>query len=77
MRDPRSGIIPPVIIVGAGHAGVAVAAGLRARGWEGGVLLLDAEKETPYERPPLSKDLLKDGAPDESAVLRKEKFYED
>jgi 3-phenylpropionate/trans-cinnamate dioxygenase ferredoxin reductase subunit len=77
MRDPRSGIIPPVIIVGAGHSGVAVAAGLRSRGWEGGVLLLDAEKETPYERPPLSKELLKDGAPDESAVLRKEKFYED
>jgi 3-phenylpropionate/trans-cinnamate dioxygenase ferredoxin reductase subunit len=77
MRDPKSGITPPVIIVGAGHAGVAVAAGLRARGWEGGVLLLDAEKETPYERPPLSKELLKDGAPDESAVLRKEKFYED
>ena len=67
----------PVVIVGAGHSGVAVAAGLRARGWEGGILLLDAEKETPYERPPLSKELLKDGAPDESAVLRKEKFYQD
>jgi 3-phenylpropionate/trans-cinnamate dioxygenase ferredoxin reductase subunit len=67
----------PVVIVGAGHSGVAVAAGLRARGWEGGILLLEAEKGTPYERPPLSKELLKDGAPDESAVLRKEKFYRD
>jgi 3-phenylpropionate/trans-cinnamate dioxygenase ferredoxin reductase subunit len=67
----------PVVIVGAGHSGVAVAAGLRARGWEGGILLLEAEKGTPYERPPLSKELLKDGAPDESAVLRKEKFYQD
>ena len=67
----------PVVIVGAGHSGVAVAAGLRARGWEGGILLLDTENEAPYERPPLSKDLLKDGASDESAVLRKEKFYQD
>lgn len=76
-HEPMTGITAPVIIAGAGHSGVAVAAGLRARGWEGGILLLDAEKETPYERPPLSKELLKDGAPDESAVLRKEKFYED
>lgn len=76
-HEPMTGITAPVIIAGAGHSGVAVAAGLRARGWEGGILLLDAEKETPYERPPLSKELLKEGAPDESAVLRKEKFYED
>ena len=67
----------PVVIVGSGHSGVAVAAGLRTRGWEGNILLIDAENELPYERPPLSKEFLKDGAPDESAVLRKEKFYAD
>ncbi|MBD1541177.1 FAD-dependent oxidoreductase [Arthrobacter sp. IA7] len=67
----------PVVIIGAGHSGVAVATGLRSRGWEGGVLLIDAENGLPYERPPLSKELLKEGAPDESAVLRKEKFYAD
>lgn len=67
----------PIVIIGAGHSGVAVSAGLRTRGWDGGILLLEAEKETPYERPPLSKELLKAGAPDESAVLRKEKFYQD
>lgn len=67
----------PIVIIGAGHSGVAVAAGLRTRGWDGGILLLEAEKETPYERPPLSKELLKAGAPDESTVLRKEKFYQD
>lgn len=66
-----------IIIIGAGHSGVAVAAGLRTRGWDGGILLLEAEKETPYERPPLSKELLKAGAPDESTVLRKDKFYDD
>jgi 3-phenylpropionate/trans-cinnamate dioxygenase ferredoxin reductase subunit len=67
----------PVVIIGSGHSGVAVAAGLRTRGWEGGILLIEAEQELPYERPPLSKELLKDGTPDESAVLRKEKFYAD
>ena len=51
----------PVAIIGAGHSGVAVAAGLRTRGWPGRILLLDAEKETPYGRPPLSKELLKVG----------------
>lgn len=72
-----NGNAAPVVIVGAGHSGVAVAAGLRARGWEGGILLVDAENGLPYERPPLSKELLKDGAPDESAVLRKARFYAD
>ncbi|WAH97620.1 FAD-dependent oxidoreductase [Arthrobacter sp. MMS18-M83] len=67
----------PVVIIGAGHSGVAVAAGLRTRGWQGRILLLDVEKETPYERPPLSKELLKAGAPNESTPLRKEKFFQD
>lgn len=77
MARHSSAATAPVVIVGAGHSGVAVAAGLRSRGWEGGILLLEAETETPYERPPLSKELLKPDAPDESAVLRKEKFYQD
>jgi 3-phenylpropionate/trans-cinnamate dioxygenase ferredoxin reductase subunit len=79
MPDLQPGINneQPIVIIGAGHSGVAVAAGLRTRGWEGGILLLDGEKETPYERPPLSKELLKAGAPDESTMLRKEKFYQD
>ncbi|RAM35736.1 hypothetical protein DBZ45_19160 [Arthrobacter globiformis] len=76
-HETGNGTAAPVVIVGAGHSGVAVAAGLRSRGWEGGVMLIDAENEVPYERPPLSKELLKDGAPDESAVLRKERFYAD
>ncbi|GAA3315580.1 NAD(P)/FAD-dependent oxidoreductase [Arthrobacter ramosus] len=67
----------PVVIIGAGHSGVAVATGLRTKGWQGRILLLDAEKETPYERPPLSKELLKAGAPNESTPLRKEKFFQD
>lgn len=66
-----------VVVVGAGHAGVQVAAGLRQRGWQDQVILVDQEGQAPYERPPLSKDLLKPGAPDEPALLRKEQFYLD
>ena len=51
-------VVCDVLVVG---SGVAVEAGPRTRGWQGAILLLDAEKETPYGRPPLSKELLKVG----------------
>jgi 3-phenylpropionate/trans-cinnamate dioxygenase ferredoxin reductase subunit len=52
-----------VVIVGAGQAGHACARALRAEGFAGEVLLLGAEPEPPYERPPLSKEALLDEAP--------------
>ena len=48
-----------VVIVGAGHAGVQAAASLREQGFDGEVVLLSAEKDLPYQRPPLSKAFLK------------------
>ncbi|MDX1400707.1 MAG: FAD-dependent oxidoreductase, partial [Kiloniellales bacterium] len=48
----------PVLIVGAGHAGGKAAFWLRRLGYEGQIIIIGAEKELPYERPPLSKDLL-------------------
>lgn len=54
-----------------------MAAGLRQRGWQDRIILIDHEAQAPYERPPLSKDLLKPQAPNESALLRKEQFYVD
>lgn len=65
----------PIVIVGSGHGGVAVAAGLRSRGWLGGIVLLDAQDDAPYERPPLSKDLLVPGAGERTALLRNEDYY--
>ncbi len=44
----------PVVIVGAGHAGVQAAASLREGGYDGAIVLLSDEKELPYQRPPLS-----------------------
>jgi NADPH-dependent 2,4-dienoyl-CoA reductase/sulfur reductase-like enzyme len=46
------------VIVGAGLAGAKAAETLRAEGFDGRVVLLGAEHERPYERPPLSKGLL-------------------
>jgi 3-phenylpropionate/trans-cinnamate dioxygenase ferredoxin reductase component len=64
-----------IVIIGAGHAGSAIAAGLRIEGYEGRVTLLSAEEELPYHRPPLSKTFLKaDG--DQPLLLRPASFYD-
>jgi 3-phenylpropionate/trans-cinnamate dioxygenase ferredoxin reductase subunit len=48
----------PIVIVGAGQAGLQVAESLRGEGWEGEVILLGDEPHAPYHRPPLSKAYL-------------------
>ncbi|MEX2629987.1 MAG: FAD-dependent oxidoreductase [Tistlia sp.] len=50
------------VIVGAGQAGGRAAQALRKQGWQGRILLLGEEPEAPYERPPLSKEVLSAGA---------------
>lgn len=47
-----------VVVVGASVAGVRAAQVLRSRGFEGSVTVLDAEEHQPYDKPPLSKQLL-------------------
>ncbi|RAG81473.1 NAD(P)/FAD-dependent oxidoreductase [Streptacidiphilus pinicola] len=47
-----------VVIVGAGMAGVQTAVALRQQGHTGSLTLLGAEPHPPYDRPPLSKDVL-------------------
>ncbi len=49
-------------MVGAGLAGVRAAAELRAQGYQGGLTVLGAEPDRPYDRPPLSKRVLLAGA---------------
>ena len=58
-RDLDAASLTSVVIVGAGHAGVQAAASLREQGFDGEVVLLSAEKDLPYQRPPLSKAFLK------------------
>lgn len=45
-------------IVGASHAGANCAMELRKQGWEGAIVLIDADENLPYHRPPLSKAYL-------------------
>jgi NADPH-dependent 2,4-dienoyl-CoA reductase/sulfur reductase-like enzyme len=47
-------------IVGARLAGAKAAEELREAGFEGRVVLIGEEADRPYERPPLSKDYLRD-----------------
>lgn len=46
------------MVVGASLAGVHAAAGLRRMGFDGDLLIVDTQTRQPYDRPPLSKELL-------------------
>lgn len=59
----------PIVIVGAGQAGVQIAESLRQEGYGGKVLLVGAEPYLPYQRPPLSKKwLIEAGSPNALAL---------
>jgi 3-phenylpropionate/trans-cinnamate dioxygenase ferredoxin reductase subunit len=62
-------------IAGAGLTGAKAAETLRTEGFEGRIVLLGAEHERPYERPPLSKDYLRGESPREKAYVHPEAFY--
>jgi 3-phenylpropionate/trans-cinnamate dioxygenase ferredoxin reductase subunit len=47
-----------IAIVGAGLAGARAAQSLRRQGFDGRINLIGAEEHPPYDRPPLSKDVL-------------------
>lgn len=66
-----------VVIVGAGHAGAACAAGLRKWKFAGSVLVIGDEPEFPYERPPLSKDYLAGEKTFDRLLIRPETFWAD
>jgi 3-phenylpropionate/trans-cinnamate dioxygenase ferredoxin reductase subunit len=53
------GEVNRVVVVGAGIAGVSAAAGMRAAGFDGEVVLVSEEPELPYRRPPVSKEVLR------------------
>lgn len=63
----------PIVVVGAGHAGVQLAASLRQEGYAGTIVLISSDPHLPYQRPPLSKAFMKSGA--EPLPLRAADFY--
>lgn len=67
----------PIVVVGAGHAGVHTTSRLVELGYRGELILIDEEDGLPYERPPLSKDVLASAESHEPPALRKQDYYED
>lgn len=65
-----------VLIVGACQAGVQIAASLREYGYQGHITMVSDETHLPYQRPPLSKALLKGEVTADSLILRSPDFYE-
>jgi 3-phenylpropionate/trans-cinnamate dioxygenase ferredoxin reductase subunit len=59
-----------VVVVGAGVAGLTAAGALRRRGYAGQLTVVGAETGPPYDRPPLSKQVLTDGWDAERVRLR-------
>jgi 3-phenylpropionate/trans-cinnamate dioxygenase ferredoxin reductase subunit len=65
------------LIVGAGLAGAKAAEALRTEGFDGRLVLIGAEPERPYERPPLSKDYLLGKAERDSIYVHPPQWYPD
>ncbi|HUF60270.1 MAG TPA: FAD-dependent oxidoreductase [Actinomycetota bacterium] len=75
---PEEGDAPrSIVIVGASLAGGTAAGVLRDHGYEGRLSLIGAEEEPPYERPPLSKELLRGELDFEDALVRPASWYEE
>ncbi len=63
------------IVVGAGLAGASAAQGIREVDPKGSILLIGEEKDKPYDRPPLSKQLWSGAKSVEEVFLHDEEFY--
>jgi 3-phenylpropionate/trans-cinnamate dioxygenase ferredoxin reductase subunit len=68
-------MIDSVVIVGAGAAGATAAVTLREEGFDGEVVLVGDDPELPYERPPLSKELLRGEQDLEAGYIRPADSY--
>ena len=69
MATPRT-----IVIVGASLAGLRAAETLRREGYDDRVVLVGAERHLPYDRPPLSKELLAGEWEPEQIALRKQPY---
>jgi 3-phenylpropionate/trans-cinnamate dioxygenase ferredoxin reductase subunit len=65
------------VVVGGGLAGAKAAATLREEGFDGEIVLVGEESERPYERPALSKELLRGESEREKVFVHEPGFYEE
>jgi 3-phenylpropionate/trans-cinnamate dioxygenase ferredoxin reductase subunit len=64
-----------IVIIGGGLAGAKAAESTRANGFDGRVVLVGAEQQLPYERPPLSKAVLRGDAVPSSTLAHDADYY--
>lgn len=65
------------VIVGAGRAAAAAAVTLRESGFDGRLVIIGDEVHLPYERPPLSKELLLGERTPENIVIKGRAWYDE
>lgn len=65
-----------VLLVGGGVASVRCARALRRHGFTDSIVLIGAERVLPYNRPPLSKELLREDLPDDLVLAEPDSWYE-
>lgn len=66
-----------IVIVGGSLAGVHAIEGLREHGFSGKITLVGAESHLPYDRPPLSKEALRNGPDLDALLLHEGDWYEE
>jgi 3-phenylpropionate/trans-cinnamate dioxygenase ferredoxin reductase subunit len=64
-----------LLIIGGGLAGAKAAEGAREAGFEGRIVLAGEEARNPYERPPLSKDILRAEKESDSSQVHESGYY--
>lgn len=64
-----------VLLIGGGVASARCARTLRRHGFDGSIALVGDEALPPYNRPPLSKELLRDALPDELLLAEQPGWY--
>ena len=65
------------VVIGAGHAGGRAVEAMRNAGFEGEIILIGDEPYLPYERPPLSKEVLQSKSDYEFPFIRPREFYDE
>jgi len=65
-----------IVVVGAALAGLRAAEELRQRGFDGRIVMVGAEEHLPYDRPPLSKELLAGECEPDAIALRRQPYDE-
>jgi 3-phenylpropionate/trans-cinnamate dioxygenase ferredoxin reductase subunit len=63
-----------LLIVGGGPAGLSAARAYRAAGGSGPVAIISDERRMPYDRPPLSKELLREEITEDELALEEEEW---